>query len=173
MVLELRSYHGASPDAGVNVLGSSVLFNQRDIDFSITNTEDAIQIPIEGRATKYTFVKNLRFFVPVTPEYWLGQVQLFFARKPGDWRGVDVFVTTSASYVDPVAQGSAALPGFTNNVNQYNVDSPLEVDGYFYNPDDGALGDYIILQAAVTDGADPGILTSLGVFATWEEWAQL
>jgi hypothetical protein len=172
-ILELRSYHGASPDAGVDVLDSQMLLGGKDIDFSNTPAVDALTIPLAGRETRYTFIKNLRFFTNDPPEYWIGNIQLYFARKPADWRGVEVFVTTSATYVDPVAQGVTPLTGFTHNINTIVEASPLEIDGYFYDPDEGAIGDYIIIQAAITEDAEPGILESLGVFANWTEWSQI
>lgn len=173
-LLELRSFHGATPDSGSDILQVPVRFVAADTDSPTTYVADGFKPPLEEGEYIYSYVKNLRVYLQETPAGLVKNVYLFFRQRPLNWRGVEVFIQTSGAYVDPIAQGANPLAGFANNANDYDEEDPIDLNLLLDDGDPpGQYGDWIQLQARVSADAVPGELSALPIVLTWEQWTPM
>lgn len=156
-IVEIRSYHGTSPDAGTNVASGTLQFKQAD-----NSTVDANNpIPVPGAGTNYSFIKQLRWYVGGTgPSNTINNLKFFTDGANGFGTGVSLTAKTSASYTNPVTQGTGQLAG-TTDVFTYTSGSPLSVTGSIASGNlNQAFGDYVQLQMAVASTASQGTTPS-------------
>lgn len=168
-LVQLRSYHGATPGIGIDILGTTITFQPQDEDYEYSAKRDGLQIPPPGGPPVYSYVKNFRLYAVEEPVTFIRDVKLYFGAQPKGWSGVRIYVRTSGSYLDPIAQGQNPLPGFENNAVSYREDSPLLLTAQ--TDTQGAFGEWIQMQLSVTGEVKrPGIPTVLPFFLEWNEW---
>lgn len=164
--VRILSYHGASgaesPTALTN--GQQIRYKQADNDTVDLNNK----IPITTGVTNYSFIKNLRFEAQTTPSNTIDNLKVYADGANGLGTGVDVQIKTSATYVDPVANGTAQMTGGAS-VFTYTSGSPLSVTGSINNPSTGAFGHYICTQMTVADTASPGTTPSETITFSYDE----
>lgn len=162
--IEIRSFHGASPDSGTNVAGGSVRFKQADNDtVDLTNP-----IPVPTAGTNYSWIKQFRFYAATAPANTINNLKFYTDGANGYGTGVDLRVKTNASYTDPVAQASAQLAG-TSTAFGYTTGSPLAVAGSINNPSTGAFGDYVQTQMSVASTSVQGTTPSENMIYSYDE----
>ncbi|MCK5644070.1 MAG: hypothetical protein KAJ19_24945 [Gammaproteobacteria bacterium] len=152
--IEIRSYHGATPDAGTDVAGGTVRFKQADND-----TADASNpLPVPGAGTNYSYIKQLKFYASVTPDNVINNMKFYTDGANGYGTDIGLLALTNSGYVDPIDLGAAAGGGV--DAFSYTSGSPLTVSGTINNPDTGEFGHYVQIQATVgttaTQGTKPG-----------------
>lgn len=171
-LVEVRSYHGSpSPDFGFNIGQQTIRIKRQDYDLGLAPEVDGFTIPTTLDTPLYSYVKNFRLYVNAPVTRYVTNVAVFFRNRPISWTGVEVFIQTSADYVDPEDQGTDPLPGFTNNAGQYTEDNPLLVDGQLEAGQSGDMGDWIQVQCKVTNQAIPGISLEFPFRVKWQEWS--
>jgi hypothetical protein len=159
--VEIRSYHGASgSETGTDVAGGSIRFKQADNDTVDANNP----VPVPAAGTNYSFIKNFRFHAVTTPSNTINNLAFYTDGSNGYGTGVALNVKTSATYVDPVANGTTALTG-TTDAFTYTSGSPLAITGSVSNPTTGAFGNFVVAQIAVGTTASQG--TSGSESLTW------
>jgi len=149
--VEIRSYHGSSPDSGTNVASGSVRFKQADNDTVDSNNP----IPIPAAGTNYSYIKQLRFYAATTPANTINNLKFYTDGANGFGTGVGFNAKTGASYTDPISLGAADMTSGTDAFT-YSSGSPLSVSGSINNPSTGAFGDYVKLQMTVGTTASQG-----------------
>ncbi len=149
--VEIRSFHGATPDAGTNVSASSLRF--KNADNSSVDSLDPLNVPTSG--TIFSFLKQLRFFVSVTPSNTIDTLEVFTDGTNGLGTGVAMELKTEAGYTDPIALGAADM-GSGTDAFTFDSGSPLAVTGFVDNPTTGVFGDYLKAQINVTTTASVG-----------------
>ncbi len=153
--IEIRSYHGATPDSGTDRAGGTVRFKQADNDTVDANNP----IPIPGGGTNYSFKKQLRYYASVTPANVIDTLRWYTDGANGLGTGVGLNVKSNATYQDPVGLGSSDMTGTTDAFSSTSG-SPLTVTGSITNPSTGAFGDYVHLQMTVINTASSGTTPS-------------
>jgi hypothetical protein len=173
--LKLFSWHGASgSEYGIDVTGFPFMFIQEDIDYDNLQTNNYLEIPEEYDEFTYSYVKNFR--IKLTTAIPVGNLLLdgagvWFPPRDSSWIGVDVFAQTTASYVDPVANGTAPLNGFVNNVGLYNSNtSLLSMNvGTLDNTDTiGYYGDWLQVQIRVGKRANPRLTNPMSIVLNFD-----
>lgn len=149
--IEIRSFHGLSPDTGSSVAGAELLFKRADNDLA----DAANPVPIPGAGTNYSFVKNLRFVAVNPPANSITNLEFWTDAINGLGTGVGLRVKTEAGYTDPIAQGSTQLAGTSDAFSCTSL-IPLSIAGSIGNTDTGPFGNYIKLQATVGTTASTG-----------------
>lgn len=167
--VEIRSWHGATPTTHVVPTASvPIVFKNEDTDND--NTTNPLIVPLSGGPNR-SYVKNLRLHATVTPVGSITNIKWFTDGANGFGTGITLMAKTTATYLDPVANGTTALTSASDAFG-YTAGSPLAVTGSLTNPSTGAFGDYVQLQmeAANTVVGDGAITTpsELGTFA-WDE----
>lgn len=147
--VEIRSYHGTTPDAGTNVAASSLRF--KDADNSAVNSLDPLNIP--GTGTIFSFLKQLRFYASVAPSNIIDTLQVFTDGTNGMGTGVAMELKTEAGYTNPVALGAADMGGGTDAFT-FDSGSPLAITGSTSTT--GVFGNYLKAQLNVTTTASVG-----------------
>jgi hypothetical protein len=163
--IEIRSYHGASPDSGTNVAGGSVRFKQADNDTVDANNP----IPVPGAGTNYSYVKNLRFYVGATPpSNSVNNLKFYTDGANGLGTGVGLVAKTTASYIDPLANGTSQV-GSMSDAFGYTSGSALAVTGSITTETSQAFGNYVHLQMTVGTSASPGTTPSETLTFSYDE----
>lgn len=163
--VELRSYHGASgSESGADVAGSGIRFKVADNDTVDANNP----IPVPAAGTNNSYIKNLQLYVTATPSNTINNLKFYTDGSNGYGTGVALNAKTSATYVDPVANGTTALTG-TADAFTYTSGSPLSISGSISNPSTGALGDFVVLQMAVGTTATQGTTGSETLTFSYDE----
>lgn len=162
--MEIRSYHGASPDGGTNVAGGTLQFKQADNDTVDANNP----IPIPAAGTNYSYVKNIRFYANVTPPNTFNNLRFYMDGANGLGTGVGLRVRTQAGYEDPIALAAAQLTG-TTDAFAATSGAPLAVTGSINNPSTGAFGNYVQLQMTVASTAAAGNTPTETATWAWDE----
>jgi hypothetical protein len=158
--IEIRSYHGATPDAGTDVAGGSVRFKQADNDTADANNP----VPVPAAGTNYSFLKQFRFYASVTPDNTIDNMNFYTDGANGYGTDVNLNALTDSGYTDPIALGAASGGG--SDAFGYTSGSPLTVSGSINNPTTGAFGHYLKLQITVGTSATQG--TKSGETFTFE-----
>lgn len=168
-LVQVNSYHGASSFVGVN--GGRIRFSVADLDFPRTVLDDSLLVPSTDAAFLYTLPKVFRLNCISGAHLSINNAMVYFSNKLPSWRGVDIFVTTSASYVNPATQGQTALTGFVNNSGSYTYTSPLVIpNGAIAAATSGVFGDYVLVQARIRSSAIPGLPEDYFINFRFEEW---
>jgi hypothetical protein len=162
--MEIRSYHGATPDSGTDVAGGAVRFKQADNDTVDANNP----IPIPGAGTNYSFVKQFRFYAATTPDNTINNLKFYTDGANGYGTGVDLDVQTQTGYIDPISLG-ASLMGSGTDAFAYTSGSALSVTGSINNPTTGAFGDYVQLQMKADNTAGQGTTATEQVTFQYDE----
>lgn len=147
--VRITSHHGASDDGSTtDVAGGSIYF--KAVGDTDTNSSDVAH---STGGTNYSLIKNMRVYVQSAPIHSVSNLKYY-------WTGsavtnIDVKGKISATYVDPVAQGTTAVAG-TTSMYTYTSTSPLSQDGSFTTGTDTApkfIGTFLVLQLAVGNAA--------------------
>lgn len=171
-LVEVRSFHGSpSPDQGTPIGSQTLRIKQADSDMGLAADVDGFLIPETITTPLYSYVKNFRVHVNSPVVRYVSNLEVFFRNRPNSWTGVEVFIRTNASYVDPEAQGTTPLAGFTNNAGQYTEDDPLLVAGLLTEGQSGDMGDWIQVQCKITDQCIPGMSLDFPFRVKWKEWS--
>lgn len=165
-LLELRAFHGDTPDTGYDILGSGLTLISNDNAAVRSNLLDGIRVPEPGEPAVYSAVKNLRLLRAYEEGTLLTNFKMWFSPRNLSWNGVDVFVTTGASYVAPTQD---PLPGFVNNASQYTAENPLVLNASALTFEQ-TFGDWIQVQLRVTSRARAGLPRTFYVYLSWTEW---
>ncbi len=156
VTIEIRSFHGASPDAGTDRAGGTVRFKQADNDTVDANNP----IPIPGGGTNYSFKKQFRYYAPTLPANVIDTLRWYTDGANTLGTGVGLVVKSNATYQDPIALGSADMTG-TTDAFASTSGSPLTVTGQVTSSDStGAFGDYVHMQMTVVNTASSGTTPS-------------
>jgi hypothetical protein len=100
--VEIRSYHGATPDSGTNVAGGNVRFKLADND-----TVDAVDpIAIPGAGTVYSWAKNLKFYAATTPSNNLTNLKFYTDGSAGFGTGVGLVARTQQTFTGTFTSGN-------------------------------------------------------------------
>lgn len=143
--VRVTSHHGAGDDGSTTDVAAGTIYYKAVGD---TDTNSSSVVHNVG-GTNYSLIKNMRVYVNGAPIHTVGNLKFY-------WTGtavasVDVVGKISATYVDPVAQGTTALTGVTS-MYTYTAASPLSMDGSFTTGTDTApkfIGTFLVLQCAV------------------------
>lgn len=161
----LKSFHGASgSESGADVAGGSIRFKLADNDTVDANNP----IPVPAAGTNYSYLKNWRLSASTTPANTINNLKFYTDGSNGYGTGVALNVKTSATYVDPVANGTTVLSG-TTDAFTYTSGSPLSVAGSISNPSTGDFGDYVVMQMAVGTTAVQGTTGSESLTMSYDE----
>jgi hypothetical protein len=163
--MHITSYHGNTGSTSNNVEGTTIRFKQADNDTVDANNP----IPIPGSGSNYSFIKNFRFNIDAgggAPSNLVNNLKVYSDGSNGLGTGVGLVVKTSATYVDPIAQGTTQL-GSTTDVFTYTSGSPLAVTGS--STGTGAFGDYVVMQMSVASTATQGTTPSETITFSYDE----
>lgn len=153
--IEIRSFHGASPDAGTDKAGGTVRFKQADNDTVDANNP----IPIPGGGTNYSFKKQFKYHAATTPANLIDTLRWYTDGSNTLGTGVGLNVKTNSTYQDPIALGAADMTGGTDAFAETSG-APLTVTGSISNPSTGTFGNYVHLQMTVINTAGSGTTPS-------------
>jgi len=120
-VVEIRSFHGASPDSGTVVSLGTLRFKVAD-----NSTVDANNpIPIPGAGTNYSFIKQLRLVCTTTPSNLLNNLKFFTDGTNGFGTGVTLNGRINTPTTGTASSGStttlvvAGTPWTTNQFQNF------------------------------------------------------
>jgi hypothetical protein len=103
--VEIRSYHGATPDSGTNVAGGNVRFKLADND-----TVDSVNpIAIPGAGTVFSWAKNLSFYAGTTPSNNITNLRFYTDGSAGFGTGVGMNVRTQQTFTGTATSGSTTV----------------------------------------------------------------
>lgn len=162
--MEIRSYHGATPDAGTDVAGGSIRFKQADNDTVDANNP----IPIPGAGSNYSFVKQFRFYAATTPDNAINNLKFYTDGANGYGTGVDLAAQSQTGYIDPISLDANDM-GSGSDAFGYTSGAPLSVTGSISNPTTGAFGDYVQLQMTADNTAGQGTTNTEQVTFQYDE----
>jgi hypothetical protein len=168
VTMHITSYHGYSagaPTSQGNVEGTTIRFKQADNDTVDANNP----IPIPAAGTNYSNIKQFRFNIDAAggaPSNLVNNLKVYSDGGNGLGTGVDLLVRTSATYLDPAAQGTTLLSS-TTTIFGYTSGSPLAVTGS--STTTGAFGDYVQMQMSVASTATQGTTPSETVTFSYDE----
>jgi len=100
--VEIRSYHGATPDAGTNVAGSNIRLKQADND----TVDTANPVPIPASGTNYSYVKNLAFYAVSSPANSLSNLKFYSDGSNGLGSGVGLQVKANDLFQGTATSGT-------------------------------------------------------------------
>lgn len=149
--VNITSYHDATGSTTNNVDGATIRYKVADNDTNDANNP----VPIPTTGTNYSFIKQFRFNAASTPANTINNLKVYADGANGLGTGLDLRVKLSASYTNPIAQGTTSLSG-TASIFTYTAGSPLAVTGSISNPSTGAFGEYIQTQVSAADNAVQG-----------------
>lgn len=155
VTMEIRSFHGATPDAGTDRNGGTVRFKQADNDTVDANNP----IPIPGAGTNYSFKKQFRYFVATTPANLIDTLRWFTDGANSLGTAIGLNVKSNSTYQDPIALAANDMTGSTDAFAS-TAGSPLTVTGNINNPSTGVFGDFVHLQMTVGTTAGSGTTPS-------------
>lgn len=162
--VQIISYHGATGTTETQVDGGNMRFKQADND-----TVDAVNpIPVPGAGSNYSYIKQVRLKATTTPANSISNIKAYMDGANGLGTGVSLNGKTSASYTDPSSQGTTVLSG-TADMFTYTSGSPLSITGSLTNPSTGGIGDYLVMQMAVTTTATQGNTGAETLTMTYDE----
>lgn len=126
--VEIRSFHGATPDTGTNVASGSIRFKAADNDTVDANNP----LAIPGAGTIYSYVKQLKFYAASTPSNTINNLKFYTDGANGFGTGVGLAAATFVSFTGTATSGTtttlddtgASFPG-TNGLAGY----VLEITG--------------------------------------------
>jgi len=165
--IEIRSYHGATPDSGTDVAGGSIRFKQADNDTVDANNP----IPVPGAGTAYSYLKHLRFYASTTPDNVIDNLKFYSDGNNGYGTDVNNYVKTEIAYTDPLALGADDMgsgEGYAS-IFEYTSGAPLSVSGEITNPSTGAFGSYVKLQMTVGTTGEQGTTGSESITFEYDE----
>lgn len=124
--VEIRSFHGATPDSGTNVASGSVRFKQADNDTVDANNP----IPIPAAGTNYSFVKQFRFYAATTPANTINNLKFYTDGANGFGTGVGMTASAPAAYAGTATSGTTtSLTDSGANFGTEVVGMVLEITG--------------------------------------------
>lgn len=171
-LIEVRSWHGATtPTSEISIANQVLRMKDADLDAPLDSVTDGFVIPEIGVTGLFSYVKNFRCYATSPVVRFATDIQVYFKERPVSWDGVEVFIKTSSSYLDPIYEGTAPLSGFVDNAGSYTEASPLIVPGQLTAGQSGHFGNYIWVQVRVTDQSTPGITLPFPFVVKWKEWA--
>lgn len=88
--VEIRSFHGATPDSGTNVASGSIRFKAADND--TVDANNPLAIPAAG--TIYSYLKQLRFYAATTPSNTINNLKFYTDTANGFGTGVGLGAKT-------------------------------------------------------------------------------
>jgi len=157
--VQIISLHGATGATETQVDGGTARFKAADNDTADVNNP----LVIPTGADIYSYVKQFRFKVTVTPSNTIDNLAFYTDGASGMGTGVDIGVKTLAfaSYIDPTSQMQTQVAGltsaFTYTAGEAN---DLDITGSLTNPSTGFVGDMLVAQMSVTNGASQGTTPS-------------
>lgn len=163
--VNITSYHGAAGATTANVDGTSIRYKVADNDTFDANNP----IPIPTSGTNYSYIKQFRFNATTTPANTINNLKVYTDGANGLGTGIDIQAKTSATYTDPVANGTTALSGSPASIFTRTSGSPLSVTGSISNPSTGAFGDYIQTQMSVDNTATQGNSSTETITFSYDE----
>ena len=150
--VEIRSYHGATADAGTDVAGGSVRYKTADDDTVDANNP----IPIPGAGTDYSWIKHFKFYASVAPSNAINNCLLYSDGANGLGTGVTLMVKIS-TYLNPISNANTVLTGTSDVFTTYgSVGSALAVPGSIGAATGAITTDYIQSQMNVASTAGQG-----------------
>jgi hypothetical protein len=153
----LISYHGTAGATETDVTGGTLRF--KTADDSTVDTNNPIPIPSSG--TNRSYIKQLKLKCTGAPANNITNAVFYTdgTASATGWSGnVTIKAKTSASYTNPVSNGTTAL-GSTTDAFTYTSGSSLTLNAGTFTGT-GAIGDYCQLQMEVVSSATPGTLGS-------------
>jgi hypothetical protein len=117
--VEIRSFHGATPDAGTNVASGSIRFKAADNDTVDANNP----LAIPGAGTIYSYVKQLRFYAATTPSNQINNLKFYTDSSNGFGTGVGLTAKTF------VMQTGTATSGTTTTLTNTGASFPTAGTG--------------------------------------------
>lgn len=162
--IEIRSYHGATPDGGTDKAGGSVRFKAADDDTVDANNP----IAIPGAGTAYSYLKHFRFYAATSPSNTINNLKFYMDGANGFGTGVSLQCKQEVGYTDPLALGSADATGCTDAFT-YTAGSALTITGSISNPATGAFGNYLKVQMTVANTAGQGTTNSENMTFAYDE----
>lgn len=164
--VEIRSYHGATPDAGTDVAGGSMRFKLADNDTADAN--NPVVIPAAG--TNYSWIKQLKFYAATTPDNVINNLRFYTDGAIGYGTGIGLDVGSGSAYIDPTSfQDSGLVDWSGQDAEGFTSGAPYTITGSLSNPSTGAFGDYIRLQVNVDDTASQGTSSSETIYFSYDE----
>lgn len=151
--VEIRSFHGATPDAGVDRAGGTVRFKVADNDTVDANNP----IPIPGGGTNYSFKKQFRFHTATAPANLIDTLRWYTDGNNNLGTAVGLNVKSNATYQDPIGLGAADMTGTTDAFSSTSG-APLTVTGSTTTNE--TFGDYVHMQMTVGSTASSGTTPS-------------
>jgi len=100
--VEIRSFHGATPDTGTNVASGSIRFKQADNDTVDANNP----IPIPGAGTNYSYIKQFRFYAATTPANTINNLKFYSDGANGFGTGVSLGGKTNSVLTGTATSGT-------------------------------------------------------------------
>ncbi len=154
----LISYHGAAGATETDVTSGTLRF--KTADDSTVNASNPI--PVIVGSTSRSYLKHVKLKATVAPTNNITNAVFYTdgSASATGWSGiVDVKAKASASYDNPVANGTTTLSGSPSSAFTYTSGSSLALNAGTFTGT-GAIGDYTIMQMEVADTANPGTLGS-------------
>jgi hypothetical protein len=161
--IEIRSYHGSTPDSGTDKAGGSVGFKAADND--TVDANNPIVIPTADDA--FSFLKQFRFYAASTPSNAIGNLKFYMDGSNGYGTGITLQCKQETGYTDPIALGSADATGCTDAFT-YTSGSPLAITGS-WSSGTGPFGYYLKVQMKVHHDAVQGTTASEAMSFAYDE----
>ena len=117
--VEIRSYHGATPDSGTNVASGSIRFKAADND--TVDANNPLAIPAAG--TIYSYIKQFRFHAATTPSNTINNLKFYTDSNNGFGTGVGLGAKTF------VMQTGTATSGTTTTLTNTGASFPTAGGG--------------------------------------------
>lgn len=100
--IEIRSFHGATPDAGTNIASGSIRFKTADNDTVDSNNP----LAVPSSSTIYSFIKQFKFYAATTPSNTINNLRFYTDGANGLGTGVGVSGKTFVSQVGTATAGT-------------------------------------------------------------------
>ena len=100
--VEIRSFHGATPDSGTNVASGSIRFKAADNDTVDANNP----LAIPPSSTIYSYIKQFRFYAATTPSNTINNLKFYTDGSNGFGTGVGLGAKTFTMYTGTATSGT-------------------------------------------------------------------
>lgn len=152
----LISYHGAAGATETDITSGTLRFKTAD-----DSTVDAVApIPVIVGSTSRSYLKHVKLKCTGAPANNITNAKFYTdgSASATGWSGiVDVKAKASASYTNPLTNGTTAMTGSPSSAFTYTSGSALDLNAGTFTGT-GAIGDYTVMQMEVLDTASPGTL---------------
>ncbi len=154
----LISYHGAAGATETDVTSGTLRFKTAD-----NSTVDANNpIPVIPSSTSRSYLKHVKLKCTVAPSNNITNAKFYTdgSASATGWSGnVDVKAKASASYTNPISNGTTTMTGSPSSAFTYTSGSSLDLSAGTFTGT-GAIGDYTVMQMEIADTTSPGTLAS-------------